>query len=116
MLDHLYDCYPQVKGKVDYVDLGTPLDNDYYLGRFKGDSYGILTTPAKVKAEREWIRPIITQFPKGLYCCGQDITSDGFAPAVLSGLMVCSAVYGPHFWVACMPDMLGGLISAISVL
>ena len=87
-----------------------------FCTRFKGDSYGILTTPEKIEAEQEWIRPTITQFPSGLYCCGQDVTSDGFAPAILSGLMASAAVYGPSFWLVCTPDMLGGFFSAISAL
>jgi hypothetical protein len=32
--------------------------------------------------------------PAHLYHAGQDLTCDGFAPAVLSALMVCAAIEG----------------------
>lgn len=39
MLEILYNNYPQIKGKVDYVNLGTPLTNKTYYNRYS--SYGM---------------------------------------------------------------------------
>ena len=32
MLAVVYKIAPQIKGKVDYIDAGTPITNDFYLG------------------------------------------------------------------------------------
>jgi len=38
MLEKVLTLFPELKDKVDYVELGTPLSNENYLGRFA--SYG----------------------------------------------------------------------------
>jgi hypothetical protein len=37
LLEIIYEQYPQVKGKVAFVDSGTPLTNNFYLGTLNGE-------------------------------------------------------------------------------
>ena len=115
MMAVLFECYPSLRGKVEYIELGTPLDTNYYLGRLTGASYGIPPTPAKGKADVDWLRPQIDELPEGLFVCGQDVTVDGFAPACLSALMAMAAIEGPAHWLEVVP-MLGGLWRTLKVL
>ena len=115
MLEVLYKYYPKTKGRVEHFDLGTPLDTNYYLGRLTGASYGIPPTPQKGKADVEWLRPVVDEFPDGMFVCGQDLTVDGFAPACLSALMAMAAIEGPTYWLEVIP-MLGGIRRTLEVL
>jgi hypothetical protein len=38
LLSVLYKHFPQVKGRVAYTDLGSPLTTDFYLGTAYGES------------------------------------------------------------------------------
>ena len=117
LLDVLYKHYPQLKGKVSYVDCGTPLDNNFYLGKERGESYGLLATPDKVRAEVAWLgpQPNVPGFPKGLFLAGQDLVCDGFAPAVTSALIAAAAIEGPLHWLEVI-RMVGGLDQAFRAL
>jgi len=93
----LLERYPQLEDKIVYEDYGTPLDVNFYLGRQRGESYGIRMTPAKTKADQTWLRPRIDGTPSGLFFCGQDVNSDGFAPAIFSALLCLATIDGPFF-------------------
>ena len=115
MMAILYDAYPQVKGKIKYINVGTPLDTNFYLGKTRGESYGLCVTPAKVKAEAEWLLPQIPGAPHGLYIAGQDMGSDGFAPAIMSALIACATIEGVQHWLTLVP-ILGGVRKVISMI
>merc|ERR1712146_624632 len=116
VLQLLYNKYPQLKGCVKHFDIGTPLDTNSYLGRLTGASYGIPATVSKAKADADWLRPYMPDtLPEGLYLCGQDVVIDGFAPALLSGLMCQAAIEGPLAWLDCV-SMLGGLVATLKIL
>ncbi len=115
MHEVLYANYPKCRGKVRHFELGTPLDTNYYLGRLTGASYGIPPTPAKGRADVDWLRPEIDEMPEGMFVCGQDVTVDGFAPACLSALMAMAAIEGPLHWLEVVP-MLGGWRKTLEVL
>ena len=87
LLDILYETVPQVKGKVEYFDLGTPLSEVYYLSSFHGGSYGTMCrTSMFAKENRQWTTTPHTPI-KNLFLSG----SDAFLPAV------CGAMYGGCF-------------------
>jgi len=93
LLDVLYETVPQVRGKVDFWHLGTPLTEVTYLSSFHGGSYGTkCDTNIFDPLNDKWTTTPITPIP-GLYMAG----SDAFLPAV------CGAMYG-------------GIISATSIL
>jgi len=83
--------FPQVRDKVDFFDVGSPLSNRYYIAAPRGEIYGIdhhvdrFSPQSAVK-----LRPD-TSIP-GLYLTGQDILSCGFAGALCSGVITASAV------------------------
>ncbi|CAK9049325.1 unnamed protein product [Durusdinium trenchii] len=96
LLDILYTQYPQTKGRVEYVNMGTPLDTNFYLGKTQGESYGLQQTLEKTNADLTWLfaKPKVPHWPKGLLLAGQDVTGDGFAPAVVSAIFASCAVEG----------------------
>lgn len=112
----LLDRYPHLREKILHFDVGTPLDVNYYLGKTRGESYGLKSDGAKAAAEISWLFPKMSGFPNGLYITGQDLTSDGFAPAVLSAIMTCSAIEGPRFWLKTVVPMLGGVKKTLILL
>ncbi|OLP86117.1 putative all-trans-retinol 13,14-reductase [Symbiodinium microadriaticum] len=94
LMDMLYTQFPQVRGRVQYVSLGTPLDTNFFLGK----SYGLQQTLAKTWADTNWLfaKPIIQRWPDGLFLAGQDVTSDGFAPSVVSAILAACAIAACH--------------------
>lgn len=83
--------FPQLRDRVDFFDVGSPLSNRYYIAAPRGEIYGIdhhvdrFSPKAVVKLRPE------TSIP-GLYLSGQDILSCGFAGALFSGVLAASAV------------------------
>ena len=71
----LFECYPSLRGKVEYIELGTPLDTNYHSGSWV-PVMGFHHT--KGKADVDWLRPQIDELPEGLFVCRMDVTVDGF--------------------------------------
>jgi all-trans-retinol 13,14-reductase len=93
----LYTQLPQLKGKVAYVDVGSPLSNNYYLGTQRGEPYGLAATTERWADNGHWLR---AQTPiTGLYCCGADTLSPGVCGALTSGFFTAQAVCGLGFLV-----------------
>eukprot|EP01006_Ploeotia_vitrea_P048089 TRINITY_DN67196_c12_g4_i1.p1 TRINITY_DN67196_c12_g4~~TRINITY_DN67196_c12_g4_i1.p1 ORF type:complete len:608 (-),score=29.92 TRINITY_DN67196_c12_g4_i1:237-2060(-) len=90
--------YPQVQDRLDFYEVGTPLCNDFYLGAWKGRSYGTEVTPQRFSEEFDWMKPKTTI--KGLYLAGQDIFSDGIPCAILTGVAAAAAVSSVTIWLA----------------
>ena len=84
LLDVLHETVPQVKGKIEYWTLGTPLTDVSYLSSFHGGSYGTkCDTNIFNELNSKWTTTPRTPIP-GLYMAG----ADAFLPAV------CGAMYG----------------------
>lgn len=99
LLDILYETVPQVRGKVEYWTLGTPLTEATYLDSFKGGSYGTkCDTNIFAELNHKWTTTPHTAIP-GLYMAG----SDAFLPAV------CGAMYGGCLGAAAILGYLGSL-------
>ena len=82
LLDILYETVPQVKGKVEFYHLGTPLTEVSYLGSWKAASYGTkCDTEIFTKKNARWTTTPHTTIP-GLYMAG----SDAFLPAVCGAM------------------------------
>ena len=81
---------PQVVGKVEHMELSTPLTLNHFLRREKGNFMGLAVTPARFR--QDWLRahaPV-----KGLYFAGQDVNGPGIGGAMLGGVMAASAATG----------------------
>lgn len=90
LLEKLYDKLPQLRGKVDYYELSTPLSTGYFCRYEKGEIYGLNHTPDRF--EQDWLKPK-TRIP-GLYLTGQDIMTCGVVGGMIGGLLTTIAVSG----------------------
>jgi all-trans-retinol 13,14-reductase len=79
--------YPQLEDKVEYLEVGTPVTNNYYLNTPRGEIYGLDHTAQRFgDPEISMHLRAETEIP-GLLLTGQDITSCGFTGALFGGLM-----------------------------
>ena len=90
LLERLYQHFPQLRGKIDYYELSTPLSTDYFCRYETGEIYGLDHDPSRF--EQRWLTPK-TSIP-GLYLTGQDIITCGVAGAMIGGLVTAVAVSG----------------------
>ncbi len=97
----LYNFYPKTKGKVTHYDVGTPLTNQFYLGAYNGEAYGLDSTPFRYSQATE-LKPK-TRI-NGLYLTGQDICTLGFTGALMGGLLTAHSILG----YGTMIDMISG--------
>lgn len=87
LLRALYGNFPQLEGKVTYIDVGTPWSNEHYLGR--KSSYGL-----DHDASRFLDPSVRVQVMPGLYLTGQDVLADGIFTQPLAALLTASKVLG----------------------
>jgi all-trans-retinol 13,14-reductase len=89
--------FPQLKDKVEYFEVGTPITNNYYLRANKGEMYGADHDLGRFTAEAAvQLRPK-TDIP-GLYLTGQDIFNCGIAGASFGGLLCANEVLGRNVY------------------
>ena len=90
LLNGLFKYYPKCKGKIDYVELGSPATNQMYLGR--PDSYGLEPSPAKfVDPSMVNFSPRDREIP-GLFHTGQDTLTAGVFGCLMAGFVTAHAV------------------------
>ena len=87
----LYKFYPKTRGKVTHFDIGTPLTNQFYIGAYNGEAYGLDSTPYRYSKAIS-LRPETDV--KNLYLTGQDICTLGFTGALMGGVLTASSVLG----------------------
>ncbi len=92
LLQKLYEQVPQVKGKIDYYELSTPLSTRHFCQYQHGEIYGIDHTPERFR--QKWLTPRTPV--SGLYLTGQDIATNGIAGALMSGVVCASAILGKN--------------------
>ena len=90
LLEQLYEKLPQLRGKIDYCELSTPLSTDFFCFYQRGEMYGLNHDPQRF--EQDWLRPK-TRIG-GLYLTGQDILSCGVSSAMFAGLLTATSVLG----------------------
>ena len=62
--------YPQLEGRVEYFELGSPLSNNYYLGSRAGEIYGLDHDITRMRWDVQMkLRPDLGV--PGLYLSGQ---------------------------------------------
>ncbi len=97
ILDVTFAKLPQLRGKIDFAELSTPLTTKHFAGYEKGELYGLDHSPEryrmKMRAE--------TEIP-GLYLTGQDLVSCGVSGAMFGGLLTATAIAGPRALIAAM--------------
>jgi len=90
LLEHLYARVPQVRGRIDYWEVSTPLSMQWFCGWERGELYGLDHDPSRL--QQSWLRPR-TRVP-GLWLTGQDIMSCGVTGAMMGGVAAATAVAG----------------------
>ncbi|MGA9573918.1 MAG: NAD(P)/FAD-dependent oxidoreductase [Lysobacterales bacterium] len=90
LLQHLYEKLPQLKGKVDYYEVSTPLSTDHFCAYRHGELYGLDHDPLRLR--QTWLGPR-TRF-RGLWLTGQDVLTCGVTGAMMAGLLTTSSIIG----------------------
>jgi all-trans-retinol 13,14-reductase len=90
LLEHLYDKLPQLRGRVDYWEVSTPLSMQWFCGYGRGELYGLDHDPGRMS--QGWLRPR-TRVP-GLWLTGQDVMSCGVTGAMMGGMASAVAIAG----------------------
>ncbi len=90
LLEQLYAKVPQVRGRVDYWEVSTPLSMQWFCGWERGELYGLDHDPSRL--QQGWLRPR-TRVP-GLWLTGQDVMSCGVTGAMMGGVTAATSVAG----------------------
>ena len=90
LMQHLYDKLPQLKGKVDYYEVSTPLSTEWFGGYRHGELYGLAHTSERLR--QKWLGPR-TRIP-GLWLTGQDVLTCGVTGAMMAGMLTTMAMVG----------------------
>lgn len=90
LLDVLAEHVPQVRGRIDTWELGTPLTTRHFCNYGRGEIYGLAHTPRRF--EQRWLRPRTAV--RGLWLTGQDVATCGVAGALIGGVLCASAILG----------------------
>ena len=88
LLEQLYKTVPQLKGKVDFYELSSPLSTKHFTSYASGEIYGIDHTTDRFR--HKFLRahtPV-----KNLFLTGQDVVTVGIGGALFAGLITASAV------------------------
>ncbi len=87
LLDIVLRRLPQLRGKIDHMELSTPLSTRFFTGHEAGEMYGLAHTPARfrlpIRAE--------TAIP-GLYLTGADLAVCGVGGATIGGAVCAGAI------------------------
>ncbi|MBN3287802.1 RETST reductase, partial [Polyodon spathula] len=93
LVDAATEIFPQIKGKIELVEAGTAVTNQYYIAAPRGEIYGCDHNISRFNPETS--AAIRSQTPvKNLYLTGQDVFVCGFAGALAGALTCGSAVLG----------------------
>ncbi|CAF4953326.1 unnamed protein product [Rotaria sp. Silwood1] len=90
MLEIFLKEFPNLKEKIVYIDNGTAITNDFYLGTYHGAACGLAHTPERFR-QVEILSP--TSPIKNLYLSGQDMLTCGVSAGLMSGFMTSYAIY-----------------------
>jgi all-trans-retinol 13,14-reductase len=90
LMEEMYKKLPQLRGKVDYYEVSTPLSTNWFAGYTRGELYGLAHTPERM--QQKWLRPK-TKI-SGLWLSGQDILTCGVTGAMMAGVLTTTAMVG----------------------
>ena len=92
LLHKLYEQLPQLKGKIDYYELSTPLSTRHFVNYDQGEIYGLDHSPERFGSTAIRVNSSI----KNLHLTGQDIVSCGIAGSLISSVVTSSALTGEN--------------------
>ncbi|XP_014674280.1 PREDICTED: putative all-trans-retinol 13,14-reductase isoform X2 [Priapulus caudatus] len=91
LLRRLYELYPHLEGKLDFLEVGSPVSQNYYVGYSRGEIYMLDHHLERFKMDACLMLRPETKIP-GLYMTGQDVFTCGVVGALNAGLATASAV------------------------
>ncbi len=98
LIDKSLEIFPQLKDRIIYNNITTPLTYSHFLGKHQGAPYGL---EHSMKRYTPWMEARLragTDLP-GLYLAGQDITTSGVVYSCFSGVLAAQSVLGrPVVW------------------
>ena len=94
IISMIYKHVPQLKNKISYHELSTPLSIRDMANYKVGELYGINHTPSRFR--QKWLKPKTTI--KGLYFTGQDILTAGLAGALSAGVLTTSVILNKNMF------------------
>lgn len=90
LMEALYKQMPQLRDKLDFAELSTPLSTQWFQWNMEGEIYGLTHTVERFK--QDWLHP---QTPvKNLYLTGSDIVTAGIGGALMGGVMTTNVMMG----------------------
>jgi all-trans-retinol 13,14-reductase len=84
----LENAVPQVRGKIDYCELSTPLSTRSFTNHQNGEIYGLAHVPERFRLNCLGPRTTV----RGLYLTGADVTMAGVTGAMMGGVLTASAI------------------------
>jgi all-trans-retinol 13,14-reductase len=84
----LENAVPQVRGKIDYAELSTPLSTRSFTNHQSGEIYGLAHVPERFRLNCLGPRTPV----RGLYLTGADVTTAGVTGAMMGGVLTASAI------------------------
>jgi phytoene dehydrogenase-like protein len=96
LIAELLRFYPQLEGRIELVDVSTPLSIEHYLATVEGSAVGLDQTPERF-ADWEVVRRLDARTPiQGLWLTGQDVVTCGQPIVQAAGLITALRILG--FW------------------
>lgn len=90
MLATLFKHMPQLKDKLDYVELSTPLSTQWFQWNDSGEILGLDHTVERF--QQSWIHPKTKV--KNFYLTGSDVVTAGVGGALMGGVMTTMTMMG----------------------
>jgi len=113
LLEVLYEKVPQVKGKVLWYEVGTPVSDSNFLKSYEGGSYGTRCNLDFASRESQrWVMRGDTEI-QGLFMAGQDAWTPAVAGAMYGGLMGAAKVLGTFKAIGVLLTVMKGQADAI---
>ena len=88
LLEGLYQLEPQLRGKVSFQELSTPLSTQHFCNYEDGEIYGLDHGPGRFEVRA--LRPRTGL--KNFYLTGQDIATAGVGGAMMGGLLCAASI------------------------
>jgi len=94
IIQEIYKQCPNLKDKISYYELSSPLSTRDMAHYEFGELYGANHTPSRFR--QKWLKP---KTPiKNLYLTGQDITTVGLPSALMSGMLTSSTLLNKNLF------------------
>ncbi len=88
MLEVIYRVKPEIKGKIEYMEVSTPLTTKQFSNHQHGEIYGAAFTPKRFR------QPFLTpRTPvKNFYLTGQDASATGITGSTMGGVLCATVI------------------------